>query len=212
MSQFSKKSIFAIAAATLTAITTMECRADPATDWMASKILVANAMQEVTVNPNPAWRLLLASEQQQSAALGTAAAINYQQALAAQKTAATQQASAAQKTTQSQEKAASNTASNASSAAPTTQKQGSGGDTSKTDNSSEKSNENGDGSNFDTYNYQERKNTTAKYSLNKSSKIYHRPTCDKVPKIAPQNYDETNESSDRLIEKGYDACGVCKPQ
>ncbi len=67
----------------------------------------------------------------------------------------------------------------------------------------------GTGYNFDTYDNEEQQNITDKWVLNTKSHRIHKPTCDSVPKIAPQNYDTSNESVEELEAKGYKKCGQC---
>ena len=63
--------------------------------------------------------------------------------------------------------------------------------------------------NFDTYDNEEQQQTTDQWVLNTKSHKIHKPSCDSVPKIAPENYDTSNESIDALEAKGYSRCGNC---
>ena len=63
--------------------------------------------------------------------------------------------------------------------------------------------------NFDTYDNQEQQQTTDHWVLNAKTRRIHKPTCDSVPKIAPQNYDTSNEGIEELEAKGYKKCGQC---
>lgn len=68
----------------------------------------------------------------------------------------------------------------------------------------------GNGSNFNTYNNKSQQETSAKYVINTSTLVFHRPTCRDVKKIAPKNYSTSNKSRDELA-KSYKACGHCHP-
>lgn len=65
------------------------------------------------------------------------------------------------------------------------------------------------GNNFNSYNNESQQNTSANYVVNKSSRVFHLPSCRDVPKIAPQNYSTSNESRETLISLGYKSCGHC---
>lgn len=67
----------------------------------------------------------------------------------------------------------------------------------------------GNENNFYTWNNTEQQQTTAQHILNTKSLKIHYPSCREVPKIAPQNYLESNESIDALFQNGYTYCGVC---
>lgn len=71
------------------------------------------------------------------------------------------------------------------------------------------SDESGNGSNFNTYDNTEQRNTEDTWVLNTSSKKIHYPSCKSVPKIAPNNYATSSESLDDLKAKGYTTCGNC---
>lgn len=49
------------------------------------------------------------------------------------------------------------------------------------------------------------------YILNKNSKRFHLPDCSSVQEMKPQNREETTESREELIGRGYQPCGQCKP-
>ena len=66
--------------------------------------------------------------------------------------------------------------------------------------------------NFNTYYEPEQQRTTDAYVLNTSTKKIHYPTCRDVKKIAPKNYDTTNESVAELENRGYSPCGHCNPR
>ncbi len=63
--------------------------------------------------------------------------------------------------------------------------------------------------NFDTYDNEEQQQTSDQWVLNTKSHKIHKPSCDSVPKIAPENYDTSNESIEALEAKGYSRCGNC---
>lgn len=67
----------------------------------------------------------------------------------------------------------------------------------------------GDDNTFNAWDRPEQQQTAAAHVLNTKSLKIHKPTCREVPKIAPQNYLESNESIDALFGKGYTYCGVC---
>lgn len=50
-----------------------------------------------------------------------------------------------------------------------------------------------------------------RYILNKSSGVFHNPSCSGVQSMKPQNRVETSQSRSELTENGYKPCGVCKP-
>lgn len=53
---------------------------------------------------------------------------------------------------------------------------------------------------------------TTLYVLNTSSKRIHRPECSSVTDMAEHNKQETYETIASLQNKGYTACGSCKPE
>lgn len=66
-------------------------------------------------------------------------------------------------------------------------------------------------SRFDTYDNQEQSQTAELWVLNTSSMKIHRPGCDSVPKIAPQNYATSSLSVAELEAQGYTPCKKCGP-
>lgn len=66
-------------------------------------------------------------------------------------------------------------------------------------------------SRFDTYDNQEQSQTADLWVLNTSSMKIHRPSCDSVPKIAPQNYATSSLSVAELEAQGYTPCKKCGP-
>lgn len=66
-------------------------------------------------------------------------------------------------------------------------------------------------SRFDTYDNQEQSQTADLWVLNTSSMKIHRPGCDSVPKIAPQNYATSSLSVAELEAQGYTPCKKCGP-
>lgn len=69
----------------------------------------------------------------------------------------------------------------------------------------------GGGNNFNTYDNEEQQNTTAKYVLNTSTRVFHRPSCRDVPKISPDNYSTTSRTREDLTASGWRSCGHCSP-
>lgn len=67
----------------------------------------------------------------------------------------------------------------------------------------------GDENRFYTWDNPEQQQTTATHVLNIKSLKIHKPSCREVPKIAPQNYLESNASDGDLFTQGYTYCGVC---
>ncbi len=67
----------------------------------------------------------------------------------------------------------------------------------------------GDSNTFESWHRPEQQQTTAQHVLNTKSLKIHYSSCREVPKIAPQNYLESNESIDSLFNQGYTYCGVC---
>lgn len=51
----------------------------------------------------------------------------------------------------------------------------------------------------------------AVYILNRNSMKFHLPDCAGASSIKPQNREESHESRQTLIERGYQPCGQCKP-
>lgn len=49
------------------------------------------------------------------------------------------------------------------------------------------------------------------YVLNTSTKKFHYPSCNDVPRISPENYETTGASRDEIIASGYSPCGHCYP-
>ena len=49
------------------------------------------------------------------------------------------------------------------------------------------------------------------YILNKNSKKFHLPDCAGAASIKPQNREQTRESRQQLLERGYEPCGQCRP-
>ena len=54
-------------------------------------------------------------------------------------------------------------------------------------------------------------NNNSYYVLNTSTKKFHKPDCRDVSKIKKENYDESTDSKDSLISKGYTGCKHCNP-
>ena len=69
----------------------------------------------------------------------------------------------------------------------------------------------GGGNGFDTYNIPEQQNTEAAYVLNTKTKKFHKPSCNDVKKIKPENYSTSSASRDDIISQGYSSCGHCHP-
>ncbi len=69
----------------------------------------------------------------------------------------------------------------------------------------------GSGNGFDTYNIPEQQKTEDTYVLNTSTMKFHKPSCNDVKKIKPENYSTTSLSRDDVIAQGYSSCGHCKP-
>jgi DNA-entry nuclease len=49
------------------------------------------------------------------------------------------------------------------------------------------------------------------YVVNRNSRVFHRPDCGSVGKIAEKNRMDTETTREDLIRQGYDPCGICKP-
>ena len=49
------------------------------------------------------------------------------------------------------------------------------------------------------------------YVLNTNSMRFHRPDCPSVEEMKPQNREETGESRQELLDRGYTPCGQCAP-
>lgn len=71
------------------------------------------------------------------------------------------------------------------------------------------SGENGD--NFNIYDNVDQQKTTSSYVLNTSTMKFHKPSCNSVKKIAPDNYSTYDGAREDVIAKGYDPCGNCHP-
>ncbi len=56
-----------------------------------------------------------------------------------------------------------------------------------------------------------RSNAKSTYILNTNTKVFHRPTCASVKRMAARNKQSYTGSRKVLIGKGYAACKVCKP-
>ncbi len=69
----------------------------------------------------------------------------------------------------------------------------------------------GGANNFNTHNSPEQQQTSASFVLNTSTQKFHRPTCNDVERIAPENYSPSNESRSALLGLGYTPCGHCNP-
>ena len=52
---------------------------------------------------------------------------------------------------------------------------------------------------------------TVTYVLNTNSMRFHRPDCPSVEEMKPQNREETGESRQELLDRGYTPCGQCGP-
>lgn len=66
-------------------------------------------------------------------------------------------------------------------------------------------------SNFDTYNNPSQQQTSSDYVLNTNTMKFHFPSCDDVPKIAPENYATFDGARDDVLNQGYSPCGHCNP-
>ena len=53
--------------------------------------------------------------------------------------------------------------------------------------------------------------TEVTYILNTSSKRFHLHDCPSVEAMKPQNREETDESREELLQRGYQPCGQCQP-
>lgn len=69
----------------------------------------------------------------------------------------------------------------------------------------------GAGNNFNIYNNEEQQNTMAKYVLNTSTRVFHRPSCQDVPKISKDNCSTTSLPREELTVSGWRSCGHCSP-
>ena len=49
------------------------------------------------------------------------------------------------------------------------------------------------------------------YVINRSSRVFHRPSCSSVGKIAEKNRLETETTREDLIRQGFEPCKNCKP-
>ncbi len=50
------------------------------------------------------------------------------------------------------------------------------------------------------------------YILNNNTKKFHRTDCKSAAEISESNREEYTGTAEELIDKGYSACGICKPQ
>ena len=64
---------------------------------------------------------------------------------------------------------------------------------------------------FNTYDIPEQQNTEASYVLNTKTHKFHKPSCNDVKKIKPENYGTSSSSRDELMSQGYSPCGHCNP-
>lgn len=69
----------------------------------------------------------------------------------------------------------------------------------------------GNGDSFNTYDIPEQQNTEASYVLNTKTHKFHKPSCNDVKKIKPENYGTSSSSRDELMSQGYSPCGHCNP-
>ena len=58
---------------------------------------------------------------------------------------------------------------------------------------------------------EEEQTLTVTYVLNTNSMRFHRPDCPSVEEMKPQNREETGESRQELLDRGYTPCGQCGP-
>ena len=58
---------------------------------------------------------------------------------------------------------------------------------------------------------EEEQTLTVTYVLNTNSMRFHRPDCPSVEEMKPQNREETGESRQELLDRGYTPCGQCDP-
>ncbi len=49
------------------------------------------------------------------------------------------------------------------------------------------------------------------YVINRNSRVFHRPSCSSVGKIAEKNREDVETTREDLIAQGYDPCKSCKP-
>ena len=49
------------------------------------------------------------------------------------------------------------------------------------------------------------------YVLNTNTMRFHRPSCESVQEMQPENREETTKTRQELIDEGYKPCGSCKP-
>lgn len=49
------------------------------------------------------------------------------------------------------------------------------------------------------------------YVLNTNTMRFHRPSCESVQEMQPENREETSNTRQELIDEGYKPCGSCKP-
>lgn len=79
------------------------------------------------------------------------------------------------------------------------------------DNSNQTAGGAGNADNFNTYDIPEQQQTSETYVLNTNTQKFHRPSCNEVKKIAPENYATSSESRDSIIAQKYKACKKCNP-
>lgn len=84
-------------------------------------------------------------------------------------------------------------------------------DTQEPNDDTSSSEKEGNGNNFNTYDNPSQQETAKNYVLNTNTMKFHRPNCDSVAKIAPDNYSTYSGTRDGAISKGYDPCGKCNP-
>lgn len=69
----------------------------------------------------------------------------------------------------------------------------------------------GNSNNFNIYDNEDQQKTTYSYVLNSGTMKFHKPSCNSVKKIAPDNYSTYEGTREEVIAKGYDPCGNCHP-
>ena len=65
--------------------------------------------------------------------------------------------------------------------------------------------------NFNLYDNPEQQQTDAPYVLNTNTKKFHYPSCSDVKRIKPENYFESYQSRDEIINSEYEPCKHCNP-